>query len=182
MNKPLKKYGYRRYAGLLLFTVLVVAAMLFSGCEREATVQAAGSRPTLGGRAPGFQVSTFDGGTFNLRAASGSPVVISFWASWCGPCRVEAAAIQEAYEKFGPSGVRFIGVAVQDSLQGSRTFIDKFGWTFPAGPDVDESIMRAYKVFGIPKTFVVTKDGEINYVHSGAIRPEVLAREIMKVL
>lgn len=182
MNKPFRKYGYRGYAGRLLFTVLAVAVMLFSGCEREAPVQAAGSKPSVAGRAPHFELKTFDGGVFNLEAVSGSPVVISFWASWCGPCRREAAMIQEAYERFNPSGVLFVGVAVQDTLRGSKAFVEEFGWTFPVGPDVGESIMRDYKVFGIPKTVVVDKDGNISYVHSGAITGRALILEIMKVM
>ncbi len=181
MSKPLSICGYSGYAAHILFATLIVAAVLFSGCEREAPVQADFS-PSPGGRAPGFEVKTFDGGIFNLEASSGSPVVINFWASWCGPCRSEAAAIQEAYERFNPSGVRFIGVALQDTLDGSKAFVAEFGWTFPVGPDEGGDIMKAYKVFGIPKTFVVAGDGVVSYVHSGAITRKILTREIMGVL
>ncbi len=187
MRKPFNNCGRRGYSASILFALIVVAAMLFSGCEKEPPVQSDQSgqsdfSPTPGGRAPDFQVKTFDGGVFNLDAASDAPVVINFWASWCGPCRSEAAALQEAYERFGPEGVLFIGVALQDTLKGSKAFIEEFGLSFPIGPDEDGDIMKAYKVFGIPKTFVVVKGGVISYVHSGAITRKALTREIMGVL
>lgn len=181
MSESLKKSGYRGYAGLLIPVLLAVTVMVLAGCEREAGVES-GFTGSPGGHAPSFEVKTFDGGIFNLGAVSGSPVVINFWASWCGPCRIEAAIIQEAYEKFKGSGVRFIGVALQDTPEASGSFIDEFGWSFPVGPDETGEIMRVYKVFGIPKTFIIAKDGRVSYVHSGAITKEILTREIMGVL
>ncbi len=175
------------YGSVILFVsvLLVFTAMALSGCERSGEKQSAGTTGVTG--LPGdlavlFEVTTFDNGVFSLGAAAGSPVVINFWASWCGPCKFEAEALQEAYVKFKDSGVRFIGVAVQDTEEGSRKFIDEFNLTFPTGPDATGEIIMAYRVFGIPKTFIVGKDGRVSYVHSGAISREVLTREIMKVL
>ncbi len=175
------------YGSVILFisVLLVFTAMALSGCERSGEKEGAGTTGFTG--SPGdlavlFEVTTFYNGVFSLDAAAGSPVVINFWASWCGPCRFEAEALQEAYVKFKGSGVRFIGVAVQDEEEGSKRFIDEFNLTFPSGPDDTGEIMRAYRVFGIPKTFILGKDGRISYVHSGAVSREVLTREIMKVL
>lgn len=170
---------------LFISVLLVFTAMALSGCERSKEEGGAGVTGFTG--SPGelaalFDVTTFDNGVFSLEAASGSPVVINFWASWCGPCKFEAGVLQEAYVKFKGSGVRFIGVAVQDTEEGAKSFIDEFNLTFPSGPDDTTEIMRAYRVFGIPKTFIVGTDGRISYVHSGAISREVLTREIMKVL
>ena len=181
MSEPLRKSGYRDCGILFISALLVVTAMVFSGCEREAGVES-GFTGSPGDPAPSFEVKTFDGGVFSLTAAAGNPVVINFWASWCGPCRIEAAVIQEAYEKSKGSGVRFIGVALQDTLEASRSFIDEFGWSFAVGPDETGEIMRVYKVFGIPTTFIIAKDGRVSYVHSGAITKEILTREIMAVL
>ncbi len=181
MSEPSRNCGYRDCAGLLISILLVVTVMVLAGCEREAGVES-GFTGSPGGHASPFEVKTFDGGIFNLGAVSGSPVVINFWASWCGPCRIEAAAIQEAHEKFKGSGVRFIGVALQDTLEASKSFIDEFGWTFAVGPDEGGGIMKLYKVFGIPKTFIIAKDGRVSYVHPGAITQKILTREITGVL
>lgn len=177
----MKKIGYRGSAGYFVLLFLAVTAIFMAGCEREAPVKG-GFGVSPGERAPLFEVKTFDGGLFTLGAGADGPVVINFWASWCGPCRIEAAAIQEAYERFGGSGVRFIGVALQDTEEASKSFMDEFGWTFAVGPDETGGIMKLYKVFGIPKTFIIAGDGRISYVHSGAITQKILTREIMEVL
>ncbi len=170
---------------LFISALLVFTAMALSGCERPGDKEGAGVTGFTGSAgepAALFEVATFYNGVFSLEAAARSPVVINFWASWCGPCRLEAEALQEAYQKFKDSGVRFVGIAVQDTEEGSKKFIDEFNLTFPSGPDTTGEIMRAYRVFGIPKTFIVGRDGRVSYVHSGAIFEKVLTREIMKVL
>ncbi len=181
MGEPLKKIGYRGFAGYFVLVFLAVTAIFMAGCDREAPVKS-GFGVSPGERAPLFEVKTFDDDVFTLKADADGPVVINFWASWCGPCRLEAAAIQEAYEKFKGSGVRFVGVALQDTEEASKSFIEEFGWTFAVGPDETGGIMKLYKVFGIPKTFIIAKDGRISYIHSGAITQKILTKEIMGVL
>jgi cytochrome c biogenesis protein CcmG/thiol:disulfide interchange protein DsbE len=129
-----------------------------------------------------FKVETFSGGLFNLEDTLGRPVVLNFWASWCGPCRFEAATLQDAHERFKGSGVAFIGVAVQDLPEESALFMRQYGWTFPSGPDSTGEITKAYSVYGIPKTFIIDRSGKISYVHTGAITDKVLTREIERVL
>ncbi|MFQ5735471.1 MAG: TlpA family protein disulfide reductase [Thermodesulfobacteriota bacterium] len=129
-----------------------------------------------------FKVVTFDNSVFTLDSVKGKPVVLNFWASWCGPCKLEAPTLQRAYETFGPYGVEFIGVAVDDTEQGAREFVKRFGLTFRTALDSTGEIMSLYRIYGVPKTYIIGKDGKVAYTHSGAITGEVLAREIKKVM
>jgi cytochrome c biogenesis protein CcmG/thiol:disulfide interchange protein DsbE len=131
-------------------------------------------------RAIPFTVSTFEGGVFELGSAPERPVVVNFWASWCGPCKLEAKVLERAYEEYGPRGVEFIGVAIQDTADGARRFISEFGLTFPNGLDDTGSIMRSYNVFGIPKTYVIAPGGAVAYTHTGPVSWTGLSVELEK--
>lgn len=132
--------------------------------------------------APGFKLTSFDGKVFSLDALKGRPVVINFWASWCGPCRIEAEGLEKAYQMFRGKGVEFIGVATQDDHENAVKFIEEYGLTYPNGLDVKGDIAQAYDVFGIPKTVIVARDGTLSYIHLGTITLDILTSEIKRVI
>ena len=179
----------RFFKGTLYIAAVMVAAFGLAGCKdstkqkKEAAQESTEEADVRTGEmAPSFKLTTFSGGTFNLDEAKGSPVVVNFWASWCGPCRLEAAEIEKSYNDFKSSGVRFVGVAVQDNDADSKKFIEEFKWSLPAGPDSTGGIMKSYRIFGVPKTVVIGRDGRLSYIHTGTITGEILAREIKKVM
>jgi len=172
-----ERHGRRKTAAV--FIVLLLVCVLFSGCTKE---EAPGSGQGQSDSLIPFTVTTFDGARFSLEAAKGSVVVLNFWASWCGPCKYEAPFIQEAYLAYGSRGVKFIGVAVDDTEQGARAFVERFGLTFPIAIDSTGEIINAYNIYGIPRTYIIGRDGQAAYIHSGAITGEDLSREIEKAL
>lgn len=179
------KTVFFNYRGLF---VLLAAVFVFSGlpgCEQpknEKTGSVRDALPNEGDTVLPFRLKTLDGREFAVDGRRGHPLVINFWASWCGPCRSEAAPMEKVYLSFKESGVEFLGVAVQDNESGARKFIDEFKITYPVGVDESGEIMRQYKIFGVPKTFIVGKDGKFSFIFTGAIPEEDLAREIKKAL
>ncbi|MFQ5479935.1 MAG: TlpA family protein disulfide reductase [Thermodesulfobacteriota bacterium] len=171
-----------RYGILVLLTLLFFVGC--SGQEQGAETAAKKAAPinTLGGPAADFIIKTFSGEEFRLSSQLGHPVLINFWASWCGPCRMEGPALESLYKKFGPRGLVFVGVAVDDTEKGSRAYLKEMGWTFPAGPDSDGSISNLYNVMGIPKTYIVKSDGAVSYIQSGVRPEEFLAGKIEEAL
>lgn len=191
----MKKTVFYGRAGTFLVVSAVVSALMLvpSGCknaegngtsEKKARTDVASVATSgrVGQAAVPFALKTFDGKVFKLDEKRGKPVVVNFWASWCEPCRSEAALLRDAYKRFKKKGVVFVGVAVNDFPEESKIFIKEYGWTFPVGPDSTSEIMRAYRVFGIPKTFIIDASGRISYIYTGAIPEEVLVEEIRKVL
>ncbi len=181
----------------ILAVLIILPLISLSGCSGSGEGPSTPSRPASGGdvffvgegslnatgeRAIDFTIKTFGGGTFTLSEHAGSPVLINFWASWCGPCRLEGPMLQKLYEKYGRRGLVFVGVAIQDSEKGSRGYLKENGWTFPAGPDRDDRIMDAYSVRGIPKTVIIRRDGTVGYIQSGVMPEDYLAGKIEEIL
>ncbi|MBI2165720.1 MAG: TlpA family protein disulfide reductase [Chloroflexi bacterium] len=111
--------------------------------------------------APDFTLELFQDGTLTLSSLRGSVVMIDFWASWCPPCRQEAALLEAVYREYRPKGVEFVGVDVWDDPQEARAFIRKFGITYPNGIDGSGKIAIDYGVTGIPEKMFVDREGTL---------------------
>ena len=161
-----------RLIWILAFVALVasaVAAYSWTKGQEEATATSEPPRLqdlvagdlTDGDPAPNFSVPTIDGGRFDLAAelASGRPVVLNLWASWCLPCREEMPAI-DAVAARHPE-VAFIGVAVQDDLVAAERFATEIGVTYPIGLDERDEVNALYPSPGLPVTYIIASTGVI---------------------
>ena len=148
-----KSFGW--FSILLLASILVVGTVI--GIQLANQLQ---TQPTSG-PAPDFELTTFDGETFNLSDLRGQVVVLNFWASWCVPCRDEAPILESLWRRYRSQRVVVVGVAYADSQQGSLEFIEEFNISYPNGPDVGTRISDEYRITGVPETFVINEAGEI---------------------
>lgn len=151
--------------GSRLFTpfglVIAAAAVLMVAVVAWGIYQNEQSQPESG-PAPDFDLPLIgEEGNFKLSDQRGKVVVINFWGSWCGPCRVEAPLLQQTYEDYQAQGVIFVGIAVKDIERDSIAYIEELGITYPNVMDKGAEIEKAYRTQGVPETFVVGKDGEI---------------------
>ncbi len=142
----------------------------------------AASGPLDSGMAPDFTLTTFRGETVTLSALRGRVVVINFWASWCPPCREEAAYLERTWRKYRDRGVVFIGVDYADTRKEALAYIAEFDITYPNGPDIGTRISRAYRIRGVPETFFVDKRGQLRGVHIGPLKPPELDQKIEELL
>ena len=121
----------------------------------------------VGDKVPEFTLTTFEGETIDIRALEGQVVLINFWASWCKPCEQEAAELEQAYQMYKDQGVVFLGVDYVDTDREAMAYLEKFGITYPNGPDLGTRISQAFRTRGVPETYIVGSDGRLAAVRIG---------------
>jgi thiol-disulfide isomerase/thioredoxin len=161
----------------LVFVALAGAALLTT-YQGEAPQQvgaqdpnAVDPLPQAGYRAPSFELTTLDAGqTVSLEALKGKPVVVNFWASWCGPCRRETPDLQATYEKYKDQ-VHFyaINLSSEDNLQDATKFLTDLHISIPVLKDVDGKAQSAYKVLSVPTTLIIDANGIVKERREGAL-------------
>jgi cytochrome c biogenesis protein CcmG, thiol:disulfide interchange protein DsbE len=136
--------------------------------------------PGKGSKLPALQLTTFDGKTIHTADLNGTVVVVNFWASWCTPCQDEAAALEAAWQKYRAGGkVVFLGVDYMDTESQARRYLDANPSTYPNGPDAGGRVSAAFRVRGVPETYIFDRDGLMVYSLKG---PFQSADEITIVL
>ena len=133
------------------------------------------------GMAPGFTLTSFDGETLSLEELRGKVVVVNFWASWCVPCRTEADELEAMSRKYSDEVV-FIGVDYADTEKGALKFIEEYGLSYFNGPDLGTRISAEYRIRGVPETFYVAKNGELQGLKIGPLSPGELESKILELL
>jgi len=117
---------------------------------------------TVGETVPNFTLTTFEGEQISLEDLKGKVVVLNFWASWCKPCEEEAAELETAWRIYQPGGeVVFLGVDYVDTETEAMDYLEKFDVPYPNGPDLRTKISQAYRIRGVPETFIIGKDGTL---------------------
>jgi len=135
--------------------------------------------------APDFTVENEDGNEVTLSGMKGKPVVVNFWASWCGPCQMEMPDFQTQYEEYGDR-VAFMMVNMTDGGRETRkkaeAFIDESGYTFPVYYDTAQSAALAYAVNTIPATYFIDGEGKLIAYGLGALDSGMIQQGIGMIL
>lgn len=138
--------------------------------------------PLAKGLAPDFTLTSFEGQTYTLSDLRGKMVIINFWASWCPPCREEAAYLEQTWRKYKDQGVIFIGVDYADAEKPALAYIDEFDITYFNGPDLGTRISQSYNIKGVPETYYVAKDGTLRGNKIGPLKAPELDNKIEELL
>lgn len=159
--------------GLLLIVVLVaVLAAGFGKDPRELP-------STLEGRkATDFTLTDLDGRTWTLSELKGRPVVINFWATWCGPCVEENATLAQASRRYASTGVQFFGILYGDEPDRARAYLARTGSAYPTLVDPEQRTLIDYAVGGVPETFFIDRNGTIARKVVGVVTPGLLAETL----
>ncbi len=164
---------------------LTVAALLliFGGVIAAYFVQAPLAGAQVGKPAPNFAVPGLSGGTLALSDYRERPVVINFFASWCGPCWRELPDFEDAAEKYHDRGVAVLGVGVKDSKESIRRMAENLGLTFPIGLDPTAEVAgERYRIPGLPVTVFLDRQGVVRKIWPGPIDRSSLDRLVAEIL
>ena len=138
--------------------------------------------PISGGRAPDFTLTTFEGEGHTVSDYQGQIIVINFWASWCAPCAFEAADLEQAWRDYRKRGVMFLGIDYVDTESEALAYLEKWNVTYPNGPDLRTAISHAYRIKGVPETYIIGQDGVVAETIIGPIDYTKLATVLDQLL
>lgn len=132
--------------------------------------------------APDFTLSDINGAKLSLSDYKGKVVLLDFWASWCGPCRIEIPWFVEMQEKYRGQGFAVLGVAMQDTPESVNNFYQQFRLNYPVAMG-DSRVAALYGgIYGLPTSFVIGRDGRIYSQHSGTTGATIFQKEIEQLL
>jgi cytochrome c biogenesis protein CcmG/thiol:disulfide interchange protein DsbE len=150
-------------AVLAWIAILALLVVIFLGLKRsqEGPVGA-------GDEVPNFTLTTFEGEQISMQDLAGKVVVVNFWASWCKPCEQEAADLENAWQHYQPRGdVVFLGVDYVDTEPEAMAYLEKFAISYPNGPDLGTRISQAFRIRGVPETYIIDRDGQLAHSQIG---------------
>ncbi len=163
---------------VLIGLVIVLGGVwiIFSQAMRQATLTSADvatdlePAPMAGHPAPDFALKTLSGETLRLSDFKGQPVLVNFWATWCGPCRAEFPDFQQAFTDNAAELV-IIGVnhTTADQVDLVGDFVVEMGATFPIVLDETGETVKLYRVLGLPTSVFIDRNGVVNEVFTGPI-------------
>jgi cytochrome c biogenesis protein CcmG/thiol:disulfide interchange protein DsbE len=162
-------------ATLPLVLLILLAVMLLS---RGGTA----SPTAIGAMAPDIVLADLDGKPIRLADLRGQPVVVNFWASWCGPCVEEFPLLRQAAERHAAEGLKVIGIIFRDRSEVARDFMARNGATWPSAMDPGERVALAYGILGPPETYFIGRDGRIAARHIGQLSANSLDEKLAAII
>lgn len=134
-----------------------------------------------GVQAPDFTGELIDGTSITLSELQGKPVIINFWATWCGPCVKEMPAFERLKDDFGDK-IGIIAVNCGDDAGTVKDFVEENGYTFPVVLDEEYSISMLYPTNSIPYTVVVDAEGRVTHISTGALDADTMYERYKEAL
>ncbi|MFZ5469182.1 MAG: TlpA family protein disulfide reductase [Myxococcota bacterium] len=177
MSAPASPSGLRRWKWTIAFSLFSLG-LLFVFYKAFGTNPHAVPFKLTGKPAPAFTLRRLDTGeAVSLEQLKGRPIVMNFWATWCGPCRMEHPVLEWGQEQFGDQ-VHFLGVVFEDTPENAKGFLHRAGASYPHLVDPTSGVAVDYGVAGVPETYFIDASGVIRGKYAAPIDPQTLSRRI----
>ena len=166
----------------LVIAALLPFALLAAWAALLATRGLPAAGPQVGDPAPDFAVADLEGQPLRLADLAGRPVIVNFWASWCGPCVEEFPVLARALREHQEDGLAVVGVVVRDNSEAARGFMARMDASWPAAMDPGEEVARRFGIYAPPETFFIGADGTIAARQIGQLTAADLERQLTLIL
>ena len=155
-----------------------------AGPEEEAAAEEQQAEESAAAAVPDFTIYTDEGDAVQLSDFAGRPVIVNFWASWCGPCQNEMPDFEQAYADYGDE-IEFVMLNAtygRETMDSARSFLEESGYTFPVYYDTDADAAAAIGVTAFPTTLFIAPDGSLTAYAISMLDAETLQRGIDMLL
>ena len=152
--------------------------------EEEAAAEEPQAEESEAAAVPDFTIYTDGGDAVQLSDFAGRPVIVNFWASWCGPCQNEMPDFEQAYADYGDE-IEFVMLNAtygRETMDSARSFLEESGYTFPVYYDTDADAAAAIGVTAFPTTLFIAPDGTLTAYAISMLDAETLQRGIDMLL
>lgn len=130
----------------------------------------------------GVPLQTFEGEMVFLSEYEGQVLLVNFWASWCGPCRVEMPELQAFHDTYAGDDFALLAVNRGETVEQAQAYIDEFGYSFPVALDLDEALYNDFDLWAMPSTIVLDQNGEVVAVHNGIVVQSQLEELVLPLI
>ena len=139
-------------------------------------------RDGVGAKIPGFRLAALDGSEVTAADLAGKVVLLDVWATWCGPCHIQADILRAAAPSLEAHGVTIVGINSGETLGTVRDFVARkpFPWTVLV--DIEEQLTGDLEILGLPTLLIVDRDGTIAFRQTGILSAERIDAEVARIL
>ncbi len=168
--------------GLAIGLVVFVGLPSAQSAGATASGGTAAAAPIVGSPAPDFKLQNIAGQAVTLSGLKGKPVLINFWATWCGPCRIEMPAIEAAYQQHRAEGFTVLAVDADEPLDIVAAFVKELGLSFEVLLDPGNIVNDVYRVRAYPTSYFVNRNGVVAVLQIGSMTESQLNKNLEIIL
>ncbi len=172
----------RTLAGRTFATLVLFSALLVLGCQdgtaADGAARTAGAPGSAVGSKPEFRLKTLDGRVLGPADFKGKVVVVDFWATWCGPCHVQARILEPVHRDFHKRGVQFLAANVGEDERTVKRFLEDKPFPYPVLMDSNSAVSNQLGVYALPTLIIIDKKGRVSFLNAGLTDGETLRQAL----